>query len=207
VLLGLTLSASLVGCAASTPGSLPAAPAGPPLPSPQLADLSRELQSVRSQIDATSAALAALTNTGADELPTKFQAFTASFDQAVADAKRVQALASGFRADGRETLRRWADEKAGAAALDEAREAFGDRYVASQSAVTASLDALRESLTPHMQALYDTIGYLQVELTPQRVADIRPMAEESALTAEVVKARIDVVLAELRALDVLPPPR
>jgi hypothetical protein len=159
-------------------------------------DTQRYIVQTRAQMAATMAALNGLQGKSGDPLRVQYQQFDREYERLESLANDLSSHAASVRREGDELLKTWQEE---AATLQDpelrrrAEERRADRASAYQ-AVANEMSQTQQTLSSFLTDLRDIRRYLQVDLTPNGVANV-----QDKVTA--ANQRVDQVTQSLAQLN------
>jgi hypothetical protein len=192
-----TMVAALAGCASGNYKKGGDAAAG-------LTDSANRIEMAKGKIDTTVTALNGLVSGSQPDLIPQFKQFTAAVSDLESSAKDVKGKVESMRSAGNEYFKAW-DEQLATIQNEDIKNRSAARKTEVQQRFTNIKGIYIEAgdaFKPFMANLKDIQTALSTDLTPGGVAAIKGAADKATKDAVPLKAAVDKLAAEFKALGV-----
>lgn len=195
--LALTGVAALTGCkTAKSPALNQGASA-----SESIQSAADSVLAARAQVNVTTAALRNLVDRPQD-IPAQYKAVVAELTKLRADSARISTSAAAMRAKGDQYLADWAKQVAVIGSADLRNAAFERRAeVATElQGIFKRYQAVKEAYAPLLASMSDIQTVLGTDLSAKGLETVKPYVAKATAEAEPLKAELDKLAAEFRAV-------
>ena len=167
------------------------------------AQLRADLVAGKEQIDRTMSALAAVSDPNQPNLQAAYRTYCDELDKLSAHQQRLAAEAEAMRQARTTYFARW-DERVSDIDNPTIRAAAEERRTRlrnAQERISTDAGQARDAYRPLMSDLQDVRKFLDGDLSKDTTAVLGPATTKAQKDAQVVKERIDVVIADLDAVQ------
>ena len=167
----------------------------------KMLDLTKVVDAIQTQIDATLTSMTALATPEGD-LTAKYKAFSANVDKLEKGAAKAKSAAESAAAKREQYLKEWQSSQSQIQneELKAASEARRGELMPKIEAIKSSLGSARETYGPFMQDLKDLRLFLGNQLNPGGVAAASALFEKCTAAGEKVKSDLTAGSAAIKDL-------
>lgn len=161
------------------------------------------IQSARAQVNVVTAALRNLVDRPQD-VPAQYRTALDQFARLKADAAAVSAAADAMRAEGDRYLADWGKQIAALGGADLRNAAFERRAEVSSrlQEIFRSYQTVKAAYVPFQTSLAEIQAVLGADLSAKGLANAKPFVARATEEAEPLKAALDRLAGEFRAVGV-----